>query len=529
MLYVSAIGMTVQMIRTSLASILGEDKVPCDGYLVLIGIVIPMASAPICARAIFVYSRIQMQRQLAQYGKEELDMNLKRFEEIRGCSKIFLVLRAVHKELMPCNVSKSRLSGNLSDGQLNDEHASTPALSRRFKRSIALRITSGNTFGLIFVFFQVLVGICIALALFLTPGLPYGGRCFGCVLTLREASIMGLQLFVVVAVAATFFITTRGDPDPVGILRELRIILTLVIGFVATAAINFFLPTQESTKFIINEYISCIFLLGVHLVQGPLQILLSYETKISAVDHHNAGAGDFSDKDAEKPMASIGSSFDSPTMDLVMASPSGLKSFQQYLATELSVENLYFLLATNRYKEAHQEPKTSAGDLSSLAHMMYTSFIQEGSMLEVNISSKERRRIDSELRPRQLRLRGRSASQRSLASGSMDAEVPSIALFDRAYREISNLLQNDSFPRFLKSSQYKAFRRGHEDTTVQPSRQYIPTQVRQQLLHEGAGPPVGALVDDDSSVRPQSFVAPPKANTPPSLAADSDSTGEELP
>jgi len=511
MIVLSSLGMCIEIIRAGMVAILGQNNISCDWWLVLIAIVMPIAAAPICARAVAVYSRIQLQRQLSTYGDQEVELNLEAFTNLRGMSKLVVVLKAFGRELIMAHKhSKFSNESTVSqvsevkhrpsimgpdDGQVRQD---ADRLRLRFERSVALRIASTTYFRWGFVGAQVFIGVLFIGILLMIPGLPYGNDCFGCTMTIREATILGLQLGFIVFIGLTFLFATRDESDPVGILFEQRFVLSLVGCFVIASSISFYAPLTENSKPLVTEYITSTFLLMIHSVQCTLQVAKTYMTRFSPERI----------RPLSTELSTRGSFVEAPMMETVMSSPFGLKKFQEYLATEFALENLYFLLAVDRHKQQYEEKEKSHEAQKESALRIYKMFIQDGALLTINIGSSERKNIAAVLSPKP------SAPRVKSTKSDGDIEAPVVedptdgecfgllrGVFDNAQREIEEILRRDSFPRFLRSRQYKAFLHGRIRQSVKaPRMQRIPTDIRDALMEGDASDS-----DSDSDSRSGSF------------------------
>uniref|UniRef100_A0A3B4Y430 Regulator of G-protein signaling 1 n=1 Tax=Seriola lalandi dorsalis TaxID=1841481 RepID=A0A3B4Y430_SERLL len=100
--------------------------------------------------------------------------------------------------------------------------------------------------------------------------------------------------------------------------------------------------------------------------------------------------------------------------------------FEDFLRTEYSEENLLFWLACEDYK------MTSETERAAAAQRIYTEFVQVDALRQINIDCVTRGEI------------------------SENISQPGPNCFDRAQRLIYSLMENDCYPRFLKSEIYQA-------------------------------------------------------------------------
>ena len=114
----------------------------------------------------------------------------------------------------------------------------------------------------------------------------------------------------------------------------------------------------------------------------------------------------------------------------LLAHPSGLKAFTDFLKIELADENIIFWNAVQAYVIAPNEDN---------ATRLYTDYISEKATLQVNIPGKMRQEILKNL-------------EAATASGGFPT-----SLFEPAEKEIYKLMVRDNYARFKKSPQFKEF------------------------------------------------------------------------
>merc|ERR1711871_189586 len=106
----------------------------------------------------------------------------------------------------------------------------------------------------------------------------------------------------------------------------------------------------------------------------------------------------------------------------VIADAAYIEVFMRFLTEDLSEENLCFWLQVNEYKQMPQR---------SVADDIYNTYIKNGAEMQVNISHKQRSRIEAEL-----------------SNHKVD-------LFDEAQREIRLLIERDSLEKFKASIHHR--------------------------------------------------------------------------
>uniref|UniRef100_A0A8P4KFJ9 Regulator of G-protein signaling 1 n=1 Tax=Dicentrarchus labrax TaxID=13489 RepID=A0A8P4KFJ9_DICLA len=98
-----------------------------------------------------------------------------------------------------------------------------------------------------------------------------------------------------------------------------------------------------------------------------------------------------------------------------------------FLRTEYSEENLLFWLACKDYRKI-----TNKTEMTLAAKRIYAEFVQVDAPRQINIDCVTREEI------------------------SENISQPGTNCFDRAQRQIYGLMENDCYPRFLKSEIYQS-------------------------------------------------------------------------
>ncbi|KAI9546021.1 hypothetical protein NQZ68_031310 [Dissostichus eleginoides] len=115
------------------------------------------------------------------------------------------------------------------------------------------------------------------------------------------------------------------------------------------------------------------------------------------------------------------------SLDQLLECKTGQLVFEDFLRTEYSEENLLFWLACEDYRKT-----TSQTEITTAAKRIYTEFVQVDAPRQINIDCVTRESIRENL------------------------SQPWPNCFDRAQRLIYGLMENDCYPRFLKSEMYQA-------------------------------------------------------------------------
>ncbi|XP_065698520.2 regulator of G-protein signaling 21 isoform X1 [Patagioenas fasciata] len=104
----------------------------------------------------------------------------------------------------------------------------------------------------------------------------------------------------------------------------------------------------------------------------------------------------------------------------------GVEAFRTFLKSEFSEENVEFWLACEDFKKTKSPTK-----IALKAQKIYSDFIQADAPKEINIDFHTKNHI------------------------AQNMTEPTLSCFDDAQRLIYSLMAKDSFPRFLRSEEYK--------------------------------------------------------------------------
>ncbi|KAL9846156.1 regulator of G-protein signaling 18 isoform 2-T2 [Geothlypis trichas] len=119
------------------------------------------------------------------------------------------------------------------------------------------------------------------------------------------------------------------------------------------------------------------------------------------------------------------------SFDKLLSEKAGLDAFTKFLKTEFSEENIEFWIACEDYKKSK-----SAHELLPKAKTIFETFIQKDAPKEVNLDFHTK----------------------EVTSQSMGQPLRST--FDAAQSTVYRLMEQDSYPRFLRSAAYRGLLRG---------------------------------------------------------------------
>ncbi|NXO96795.1 RGS18 protein, partial [Certhia brachydactyla] len=129
------------------------------------------------------------------------------------------------------------------------------------------------------------------------------------------------------------------------------------------------------------------------------------------------------------------------SFDKLLSEKAGLDAFTNFLKTEFSEENIEFWMACEDYKKSK-----SAHELLPKAKTIFETFIQKDAPKEVNLDFQTK-----------------EATSRSLGQ-------PVRSSFDAAQSAVYRLMEQDSFPRFLRSAAYRGLLQGRAPARGPPRR-----------------------------------------------------------
>ncbi|NXI47041.1 RGS18 protein, partial [Galbula dea] len=141
------------------------------------------------------------------------------------------------------------------------------------------------------------------------------------------------------------------------------------------------------------------------------------------------------------------------SFDKLLSEKAGLDAFTKFLKTEFSEENIEFWIACEDYKKS----KTS-DELLPKAKTIYETFIQKDAPKEVNLDFQTKEVT------------------------SQNIEQPIITTFDAAQNTVYKLMEQDSYPRFLRSDPYLSLLKGRN-----PSRPPLRRRSRSFTVNDFQG------------------------------------------
>ncbi|XP_064004356.1 regulator of G-protein signaling 18 isoform X2 [Pogoniulus pusillus] len=141
------------------------------------------------------------------------------------------------------------------------------------------------------------------------------------------------------------------------------------------------------------------------------------------------------------------------SFDKLLSEKAGLDAFMKFLKTEFSEENIEFWIACEDYKKS----KTSH-ELLPKARTIYETFIQKDAPKEVNLDFQTKEVTSQNIRQ------------------------PILTTFDAAQNTVYRLMEQDSYPRFLRSDLYLSLLKGRN-----PSRPALRRRSRSFTVNDFQG------------------------------------------
>jgi hypothetical protein len=147
----------------------------------------------------------------------------------------------------------------------------------------------------------------------------------------------------------------------------------------------------------------------------------------------------------------------------VLRTPALLECLESFLRREFAVENLRFVIETQKWKQYQPGPGSSAevmNEWRAVAVDIFNTFVHHNALLEVNLKAETKGTLVKLFEGQTHKKTRKYRHGLNEAGGDIDRDHGPKNLkpdtFDEAADEIRHLLELDSFPRFLASAEYKA-------------------------------------------------------------------------
>jgi hypothetical protein len=464
------IGLIFELIISVLREAIGRDIFPCDVYLWLSCLVMPLCCAPTIVRLVMFSSKHRFAERQAKVTWDAL-------KEIRNRDLLGGVSGS-HRSRAPSGPGGAGGGGAASSrrqqfveryGQQSQRlvrafnpatyavaaFTTTKELGKRrdskmaitSESFIAAKTVSGEQFALVlsflcFVPFLIIIGWRYGTTVI------YGHGCVGCLLYITEQMIfVGAAVFIALGVIV-FSIVLRKIPDPLLIRYEIQVssVVTAVPTIVGLI-VDSYNPGQLHSSGAVTWSWLPLFGLGAgYGVQVWFPVIVALKNiqrhqnsnQQKQQQHHQQQQQSSNNNQYEQspqPLGNDGGNNNNTndggieTLESVLKNPTKARKFERHLIDEYGVESYRFIRKVEEYQA--QFDHLTPDKRSEFASEIFETFIQVGSPLEVNISSHQR------------------AIYIDLFCGDVDRPC-TIHTFDVAYSEIMKLMARDSFPRFLR-------------------------------------------------------------------------------
>ncbi|GBG30362.1 Regulator of G-protein signaling loco [Hondaea fermentalgiana] len=378
----------------------GPGNYPCDIHVWrFLGL--PLIAGPILTRTALFYARTRFNQLMVDLDESQATV-LEQYRNLSSPNVLRVFLGWVGDI---CSLRRRRVS--MGDGDRS-------SIGRREDRVLLLFIFTTNAYGVLIWIGTLIVAFVYIAVLHVINESPLGRGCLGCGSSSFETVYLGVVLLSMAGLGAFLLWRIRFEEDPLGIVAELRLALWCFVPFVFLSLLTAIDPGDLAREGIFSwSEMMPLNIAAVHFVQCPLQLLRCRQKSSAALCKIDSATQSADNHSAPQ------------TLEEVLAVPSGRHTFMRFLAKEWSVENLYFHDAVLRFRNLHRS--------RDQALKIYRTFVADGAIFQVNISSASR-----------------SAIHQALETNV--GSEPSEDLFDEADGEVFLLMRTDSFERFIRSA-----------------------------------------------------------------------------
>mmetsp|Transcript_7637 Transcript_7637/g.12357 ORF Transcript_7637/g.12357 Transcript_7637/m.12357 type:complete len:478 (+) Transcript_7637:273-1706(+) len=393
LMFLNMCGFYLQFTLGPLTNYITNANFPCDLFIWLTFLVLPLIAGPITTRILLFYNR-------GQYRLLLLDPK-NRNEFIADEAPTTCAAMRIW-----CMFSFCR------NQQVDHPDDASTTSSSRFRR-LAAHISTTPLYCVFVMFcFGILSGLFLLIRV-LTDDIhmsPYGHGCKGCHLVDKDYYlIFGLCIVVLIFDVYLIARVLRSVNDPFGIKKELWIVCATVLLIAVSGVLVLADPQHWQAQGLVDYtlIVSVTFLI-MHTIQCTIPVWSTY-AKAKPIDSA-------SKCDGEDPAGD--------SLESIFTNAYGNHAFEEYLASEFSLENKLFYDQVEKYKSRYDNASTEANE--RLARDIKNAFLNDSSMLQVNISWNSRTSLDETRKD----------------------------MFDLAQKEVYNIMLSDSLPRFRESIFY---------------------------------------------------------------------------
>ncbi|GMH56549.1 hypothetical protein TrLO_g14341 [Triparma laevis f. longispina] len=258
-------------------------------------------------------------------------------------------------------------------------------------------------------------------------------KCFPEPIVVRYFSPANGLFVASLAITATCIL--RNSSDELGIRREItRNVVIWAVTYVAVLFVRSFdlgrlQPIMISVQQMALTYSMIVLPCGGFMgIFGGVQV---FSGEGSSYRQSSGSPSYRSSASSERSVAGV--DFESG-LDVVLSTQGGIKKFAEHCAREFSVENIRFWQAVNQYREICNSETPE--DMSETAVHIYEEYVKPGSEFQVNLPMTMAKEIKK----------------------NIDTDNITVKLLDKGQLEIFNLMERDSYQRFLQSRAQKSRR-----------------------------------------------------------------------
>ncbi|GBG25306.1 Hypothetical Protein FCC1311_015232 [Hondaea fermentalgiana] len=368
LIVLSTIGLCACLVWSELFLIFGPDDVPCDAFLWLTLLLVPLGMGPTVARMYAFKNRATF----AALLQDELVG-----VELGGRAHMFrrpglLVLIRAYLSPYRCTRGRSEIQvgidvkmdreGNVFEREdskldkvVHDESVLEEIRAAYFAQSDAM--------GLLVTAIFSAPGMLIAAVRSGSKDGPFGKDCYGCGLDddILEPVLIQAVVFASLGLIALFWL--RNAPDPLHLLRDIRFCWLCMCVFGSSLALSYIDPGDLRASGDFDwTHVGAVALLVLFAVQCPLQVFYTYRLR--------AGAITLNDIDQNQDLKD---------------------DFELFVEGAFFPETIAFLEATGKFKDAHE--RAAGREALQRANQIHDVFLADDSIISLNLSMEKIQRV----------------------------------------------------------------------------------------------------------------------------------------
>mmetsp|Transcript_13258 Transcript_13258/g.15487 ORF Transcript_13258/g.15487 Transcript_13258/m.15487 type:complete len:325 (-) Transcript_13258:100-1074(-) len=257
---------------------------------------------------------------------------------------------------------------------------------------------------------QLLGFLLLLLVVKLVSVIYYTAECTGCKPILTDLYQMVVAGFLIGVPNYVLLFIHHREPDPLNILSEIGLNMIIPTALFFGWIILFILDpgnVHADGKWSWH-YLTVFMSFSFFMLSIPLQIYYSYKME------------EWNERDE--------------AFSKILESERGRELFKAHLAEEVSIENYLFYEGAKKWKSSYHSRKKKT---VRLFNFLYDTFINDGSLLQINISEKTKKELDI------VRMNQENQLTRDI--------------FDNCIFEVFQMML-DSYPRFLRSEHHERYK-----------------------------------------------------------------------